>query len=75
LDIVTDITGTGLDSSLTRPTNSHPPVLVQKNTRRTTTYNPKTNIVVVVVEVVVVAISRTAIFRIVVPRTTAQQLR
>ena len=41
--------------------------------RRTTTYNPKTNMVVVVVENVVVATSRTAISRIEVPRTTAQQ--
>ena len=42
--------------------------------RRTTTYNPKTNNVVVVIEVDVVAKSRTAILRIVEPRTTAQQL-
>ena len=42
--------------------------------RRTTTYNPKTNIVVDVVEIEVVAKSRTAIPRIDVPRTTAQYL-
>ena len=42
--------------------------------RRTTTHNPKTNNAVVVVEIVEAAKSRTAIPRIVVPRTTAQQL-
>jgi len=42
--------------------------------RRTTTNNPKTNMLVVVGEKGVVAISRTAIPSIVVPRTTAQHL-
>jgi hypothetical protein len=42
--------------------------------RRTTTHNPKTNMVVAVDEIADAAISRTAIFGIVVPRTTAHEL-
>ncbi len=48
--------------------------IVLSSPRRTTTHNPKTNIVGVVGEIAVVAISRTAMCRKVVPRTTAQQL-
>ena len=47
--------------------------IVLLSPRRTTTHNPKTNIVAVVAEIVVVATSRTAIYRIGEPRTTAQQ--
>ncbi|WP_449279988.1 hypothetical protein [Leptodesmis sichuanensis] len=71
-DPVTKITGAGLDSSLTHPTDSHLPVLVQKSTRSRTD-NTKTDIVVAVVRIVVVAIGRTTVPGIVVPRTTAQQ--
>jgi hypothetical protein len=72
LDAVTRITGASLDSSSTRQMNSHPPVLVLKSARGTAN-NPKPNIVVPIVRVVPVAIGRTAVPRIVVPRTTAQQ--
>ena len=47
--------------------------IVLSSPRRTTTHNPKTNIDAAVGEIAVVAISRTAIVRIVGPRTTAQQ--
>jgi hypothetical protein len=48
--------------------------LAQKSARRSnTTHNPKPDVVVIVVWVVPVAIGRTTVFRIVVPRTTAQQ--
>jgi hypothetical protein len=73
LDAVTDIAGTGLDSSSTRPTNYYPPVLVQKSAR-TSTRNTKTSVVVAVARIVVVTIRRATVFRIVVPGTTAQHL-
>jgi len=64
----------GLDSYKARSTHSHTPTLAQKSARRNAiTHNAKTDIVVAVVGVVVVASSRTAVLRIVVPRTTAQQ--
>ena len=72
-DVVTSITGAGLDSSSTRPTNSHLPVLVQKSARKRTD-NTKTDIVVTLARMIVVAGSRTAFVGIVVPRTTAQHL-
>ena len=55
-----------------RSTHSHTPTLAQKSARRGN-YNPKTDVVVPVVRVVVVTIRRTAIPRIIVPGTTAQQ--
>jgi hypothetical protein len=57
---------------LTHPANSHLPVLVQKSAGGSTD-NSKTNVVVPVVGIVPVAIRRTAVPRIVVPRTTAQE--
>jgi hypothetical protein len=60
------ITGAGLDSSLTRPTDSHLLVLVQKSAGYLTD-NSKTDIVVAVVGGIVVASGRTAITRIIVP--------
>jgi len=63
------------------PTDSHQPVLTLKSahrgshkTHRGHTTHPKTDIVVAVVARIVVAAGRTAILRIVVPRTAAQQL-
>jgi hypothetical protein len=65
------IAGANLDSSSTRPTDSHLPVLVQKSAGGRTHYT-KTNIIVVVVaRIIVVAVRRTAIIRIVEPRTAA----
>ena len=55
------------------PTDSHQPDLTVKSTRRHAT-DTKTNVVVDVIARIVVATSRTAILRIVVPRTAAQQL-
>ena len=51
----TSITGTGLDSFLARPTDSHLPVLAQKSAGGDT-HNTKTDIVVTVVAGIVVAI-------------------
>jgi hypothetical protein len=63
-----NITGTGLDSSSTRLTDSHLPALVQKSTGNLT-HNSKTDIVVTVVRSVVVANGGTAIPWIIVPGT------
>jgi hypothetical protein len=60
------ITGTGLDSSSTRPTDSHLLVLVQKSAGNLAN-NSKTDIVVAVVGGIVVASGRAAIARIIVP--------
>ena len=65
-----DIAGVGLDSSPTRRSNSHCSVLVQKSTAGATN-DPKTVVVVAVVRGIVVTIRRTAIPRIVDPRTAA----
>jgi hypothetical protein len=62
-----DISGTGLDSFLTRPTDSHLLALVQKSARHLT-HNSKPHIVVTVFRIVVVTNSRTAVPRIIVPR-------
>ena len=48
------------------------PTLAHKSAGNPAT-NPKTDIVVAIVGVIVVAVSRTAVFRIVVPRTAPQQ--
>jgi len=72
LDVITNIAGTGLDSSLTLPANSHLLALVQKSARNTTEHHTKTDIVVPVVGRVPVAIGRTAVVRRIVPRPTAQ---
>ncbi len=60
------ITGTGLDSFLARPTDSHLPVLAQKSAGDDTR-NTKTDIVVTIVARIVVANRRTAVMWIVVP--------
>jgi hypothetical protein len=60
------ITGTGLDSPSTRPTDSHLLVLVQKSAGNLA-YNSKTDIVVAVVGGIVVASGRATIARIIVP--------
>jgi hypothetical protein len=52
--------------------NSHPSVLVLKSARGTAD-QPKPNIVVPIVRVIPVAIGRSAVPGVVVPRTTAQQ--
>jgi hypothetical protein len=65
-----NITGTGLDSFKAHPTDFHLTVLAQKSAGGDA-HNTKTDVVVTVVAVVVVAIRRTAVVRIVVPRTTA----
>ena len=64
------ITGTGLDSSLVLPVDSHLLALTQKSAGETADH-PKTVVVVVVVGIVVVATRRTAIPWIVVPRAAA----
>jgi len=56
---------------ISRSTHSHPSIL-EKSSARAGTHNPKTDLVVPVARIVVVAISRTAILRVVVPRTTPQ---
>jgi hypothetical protein len=56
----------GLDSSSTRPTDSHLPALVQKSAGDFTD-NSKPDIVVTILGIVVVASSRTAISWFVVP--------
>ena len=69
-DAVTSITGPGLDFSLARPMDSHPPVLAQKSARRRN--HPQPDVVVCIVGIVPVAVGRTAVFGVVIPRTTAQ---
>ncbi len=51
--------------------NSHSPVLALKSSRRQ--HHSKTNIIVVVARVIVVAVGRTAVARIIVVGTAAQQ--
>ncbi len=58
---------------LVLPADSHQPALTVKSTRRHATH-PKPNSVVEVIARIVVAIGRSAIRRIVVPGTAAQQL-
>jgi len=70
LDIVTNIAGAGLDS-LGTP-DKFPSVSSDNKEYSRKTGNPKTDIVVTIVGIVVVTIRRTAIIRIVVPRTAAQ---
>jgi hypothetical protein len=61
---------TKLDFSLARPADSHPLVLAQKSTRPRN--YPQPDVIVSIVGIVPVAVCRTAVFRIVVERTTAQ---
>ena len=69
---VTNITGLGLDSSFALSTDSHLPTLTVKSTRRAAR-QPQADIIVVVARIVPIAVRRTAVPRIIVPRPTAQQ--
>nr|WP_324616286.1 hypothetical protein [Lusitaniella coriacea] len=74
MGIVADTTGVEVWTlHLARPIDSHLSVLAQKSTRRHAR-NPKTDIVVAVTRIVPIAIRGTAVPRIVVPRTTPQQV-
>jgi hypothetical protein len=69
---VTNITGLGLDSLVALSTDSHLPTLTVKSTRRPASQT-QTDIIVVVARIVPVAVRRTAVPGIIVPRPTAQQ--
>jgi hypothetical protein len=78
LDIVTNITGTNLDCHYVRSLHSHEMTLTfgsphaQEEDSNSKNDNPKTDFVVPVVNIVPIAIRRTTIVIVVVPRATTK---